>query len=51
MAAARLAMDGTSGVMTALRGTEIVPVPLAEACASVRDVPEPLFEVARTFFE
>jgi 6-phosphofructokinase 1 len=51
VAAAELALAGESGVMTALRGTAIVPVPLADACATVRGVPESLFGVAQTFFE
>jgi hypothetical protein len=36
--------------MVAARGTEIVPVPLAEACAEIRGVDETLFGVAQTFF-
>ena len=48
--AADLAVVGTSGVMTALRGTEIVPIPLAEACESTRPVDLELYDVAKTFF-
>ena len=51
VAAGALAVSGERGVMTALRGNEVVPVPLADACATVRGVPGALFEVARTFFE
>ena len=50
VAAADLAAAGTHGVMVAKRGTEMVPVPLAEACASVRGVPEEIYDVAETFF-
>jgi ATP-dependent phosphofructokinase / diphosphate-dependent phosphofructokinase len=50
IAAADLAAAGTSGVMTSLRGAEIVPVPLAEACAMVRGVPPDLTDVAETFY-
>ncbi|MBT8198093.1 MAG: 6-phosphofructokinase [Acidimicrobiia bacterium] len=50
VAAADLAVAGESGVMVALRGSEIEPVPLAEACATVRGVPENLYEVASAFF-
>ena len=42
--------DGSFGVMVASRGTEMVPVPLSEACASVRGVPIELYDVAETFF-
>jgi 6-phosphofructokinase 1 len=45
-----LAAAGESGVMVAMRGAAIVPVPLAEACADIRGVDDELFDVARTFF-
>ncbi|MDH3730784.1 MAG: 6-phosphofructokinase [Acidimicrobiia bacterium] len=48
--AADLAIEGTSGVMTALRGPEIVAVPLEEACSEIKKVPPRLYEVAKTFF-
>jgi phosphofructokinase-like protein len=48
--AADLAVEGVSGVMVAMRGAQIVPVPLAEACADIRGVDEELYDVARTFF-
>ncbi|MCB2222925.1 MAG: 6-phosphofructokinase [Actinobacteria bacterium] len=48
--AADLAAAGESGVMVAMRGAQIVPVPLAEACADIRGVDDDLFDVARTFF-
>jgi 6-phosphofructokinase 1 len=41
---------GESGVMVAMRGAQIVPVPLEEACAEVRGVDPELFEIASTFF-
>jgi 6-phosphofructokinase 1 len=49
VAAAEAACRGDSGVMVALRGTEIVPVPLQEAIASLRTVPpaHPLVQAAR----
>ena len=50
VAAADLASRGQLGTMVALRGTELVPVPLAEACADVRGVDPALYDVARTFF-
>jgi ATP-dependent phosphofructokinase / diphosphate-dependent phosphofructokinase len=50
IAAADLAAAGRFGSMTALRGEEIVPVPLAEACAQVRGVPAELVDVAATFY-
>ena len=44
------AVQGRSGVMVALQGTQMVAVPLAEACAEIRGVDPELFGVARTFF-
>jgi 6-phosphofructokinase 1 len=49
-AAIDLARRGVWGVMVALRGTEVVEVPLTEA-AKVRPVPEELYRVAQVFFE
>jgi 6-phosphofructokinase 1 len=49
-AAIDLAQRGAWGVMVALRGAEIVEVPLAEA-AKVRPVPEELYRVAEVFFD
>ncbi len=51
VAAADLALAGESGVMAALRGTEIVPVSLADACTTPRPVPQELYDIAATFFE
>lgn len=48
--AADLAAEGTGGVMVAKHGTEMVAVPLADACREVKGVPPALYEVARTFF-
>ena len=50
VAAADLAAAGRWGTMTALRGTEIVAVPLADACVGVRSVPDELIDVAETFY-
>ncbi len=51
VAAADYAVDGMTGVMTAVRGIDIVPVSMEEACATIRGVPEELFDTAATFFE
>lgn len=50
VAAADLAAESRFGTMVALRGTEMVPVPLAEACDEIRGVPPALYDVARTFW-
>jgi phosphofructokinase-like protein len=50
VAAVDLAAAGRFGEMAALRGMEVVGVPLAEACADVRGVDPALLDVARTFF-
>jgi 6-phosphofructokinase 1 len=50
VAAADLAVAGETSVMTAVRGAEIRPIPLEEACAGVRGVDAALFDVAATFF-
>lgn len=49
-AAADFAVAGRSGIMVALRGTELVAVPLADAVAEIRGVGPELYGVARTFF-
>jgi phosphofructokinase-like protein len=41
---------GRWGTMTALRGTEIELVPLSEAVAQLKTVPEPLYSEAEVFF-
>ena len=48
--AADYAAEGRTEVMVALRGTEMVAVPLAEACEEIRGVDQDLYEVAETFF-
>ncbi len=50
VAAADLAAAGTFGVMVASRGPDVVPVPLADACADIRGVDADTFDVAQTFF-
>jgi len=45
-----LAAAGRFGEMAALRGSTVVGVPLAEACAEVRGVDPALLDAARTFF-
>jgi 6-phosphofructokinase 1 len=42
--------DGDFGMMVALRGTDIVRVPLAEAVAQLKTVPPELYAEAVTFF-
>jgi phosphofructokinase-like protein len=42
--------DGDFGTMVALRGTEIVRVPIAEAVATLKTVPAALYEEAGVFF-
>jgi 6-phosphofructokinase 1 len=49
--AADLAAAGESGVMVAVRGLDIVAVPMEEACSTIRGVPDDLFDTAATFFE
>ena len=50
VAAAEYALAGKTGVMAAVRGPEITPVPMEEACAEVREVPQALYDTAATFF-
>ncbi len=50
VAAADLAASGQTGVMVAAKGTEMIPVPLADACEEIRGVDEGLFDTAATFF-
>ncbi|MEU1313473.1 6-phosphofructokinase [Streptomyces cinnamoneus] len=42
--------DGDFGKMVALRGADVVRVPLAEATARLKTVPLPLYEEAQVFF-
>jgi 6-phosphofructokinase 1 len=48
--AADLALAGEFGQMAALRGDDVVAVPLAEATAQLKVVPREWYEVARAFF-
>src|SRR5215510_6978088 len=48
--AADLALGGEFGQMAALRGDDVVAVPLAEATAQLKVVPREWYEVARAFF-
>ena len=50
VAAVDLAAAGRFGEMAALRGPDVIGVPLAEACAEVRGVDPALLDVAQTFF-
>jgi ATP-dependent phosphofructokinase / diphosphate-dependent phosphofructokinase len=48
--AADLVDEGSFGQMAALRGDEVLSVPLAEATAELKLVPDSWYEVAKTFF-
>ena len=50
VAAVDLAVAGRFGEMAALRGTEVIGVPLADACGEARSVDAALLDVAQTFF-
>jgi 6-phosphofructokinase 1 len=50
VAAAEYALEGQTGIMAAVRGLEIVPVPIEEACAEIRGVDRKLYDTAATFF-
>ena len=50
VAAVDLAVAGRFGEMAALRGTDVIGVPLAVACGEVRSVDAALLDVAQTFF-
>ena len=45
-----LAASGRSGLMTALRGTEVLPVPLADAVKELKTVPREYYALAEAFF-
>jgi 6-phosphofructokinase 1 len=42
--------DGNWGVMVALRGVDIVTVPLAAATAELKTVPPAMYDEAKTLF-
>ena len=50
LGAADLVEQGCFGRMVALRGNEIVDIPLAEAVAELKTVPAHWYDVARAFF-
>jgi len=50
VAAADLAIDGHTSVMTSVSGTTIEPVALSVATAGIRGVPDHLYRTAATFF-
>lgn len=50
VAAADLAVSNQKSVVVAVRGTEIVPIPLSETCTGIRGVTSDLVDVAATFF-
>jgi 6-phosphofructokinase 1 len=48
--ASDLVAEGAFGQMAALRGDDVISVPLAEATAALKTVPDDWYDVARTFF-
>jgi 6-phosphofructokinase 1 len=48
--AADLALGGKFGQMAALRGDDVIAVPLADATAQLKVVPREWYDVARAFF-
>jgi 6-phosphofructokinase 1 len=48
--ASDLVAEGAFGQMAALRGDDVISVPLEEATAALKTVPDSWYEVARTFF-
>jgi 6-phosphofructokinase 1 len=48
--AADLALERRFGLMTALRGTEVIPAPLDEAVKKLRTVPREYYALAEAFF-
>jgi 6-phosphofructokinase len=48
--AAALVLAGDYGQMAALRGDDVIAVPLAEATAELKTVPAEWYDVAKTFF-
>ena len=50
LAAADYVNNGDFGKMAALKGNEIVPVPLSDATSELKLVPSELYELAKTFF-
>jgi 6-phosphofructokinase 1 len=48
--AADLALEGRWGVMTALRGMDVVPAPLDDAVKELRTVPREYYALAEAFF-
>jgi phosphofructokinase-like protein len=50
VAAVDAASGGRWGVMVALRGTDVIEVPIEDAIAALKRVPEGLYEVAEVFF-
>ncbi len=50
IAAADYVNDGEFGKMAALKGSEIVPVPLSDATSELKLVPADMYDLAKTFF-
>ncbi len=50
LVAADLVEQGKWGCMAALRGNDVIDIPLAEAVAELKTVPENWYEVAKAFF-
>ena len=50
LVAADLVEEGKWGRMAALRGNDVIDIPLAEAVAELKTVPERWYDVAKAFF-
>ena len=50
VAAADFAAEGQTGIMVAVKGPDIVAVPIEVASEEIRSVPEELYATAKTFF-
>ena len=48
--AAELALEGRFGLMTALRGEDVVAAPLADATGRLRTVPREYYALCEAFF-
>lgn len=51
VAGADYALEGMTDILVAVKGTDIVSVPLSEATSGIRDVPDELYDMAQTFFD
>jgi len=51
VAGADYALEGMTDILVAVKGTDIVSVPLSEATSGIKDVPDELYDMAQTFFD